>query len=115
MTEFEQQLARALERREPPAGFTSRVLAEASRQRPVRSRWSAWRWTLVLRAAPVMAALLVVAGGALYQNHERIERGEAAKQQLLLAVRIAGAKLHDAQQRVVSIGEIRGAGIEEEQ
>ena len=115
MTDFEQQLARALERREPSAGFTSRVLAAASRQQPARSRWSAWRWALVSRAAPAMAALLVVAGGALYQNHERIERGEAAKRQLLLAVKIAGVKLHDAQQRVVSIGEIRGAGTEEEQ
>lgn len=115
MTEFEQQLARALERREPAAGFTSRVLAAASRQQPARSRWQAWRRALVLRAAPVMAALLVVAGGAFYQNHERMEQGEAAKQQLLLAVRIAGTKLHDAQQRVVSIGEIRRAGTEEEQ
>lgn len=114
MTEFEQQLVRALERREPPAGFTSRVLAAAS-LKPTRSRWQAWRWAFVLRAAPVMAALLVVAGGALYQNYERVERGEAAKQQLLLAVKIAGAKLYDARQRVVSIGAIRGAGTEEEQ
>ena len=49
MTEFEQQLAQALERREPPAGFTSRVLAAASQQ-PTRSRWQAWRWAFVLRA-----------------------------------------------------------------
>jgi anti-sigma-K factor RskA len=115
MAEFEQQLARALERHEPGVGFTSRVLAAAAQQQPVRSRWRAWRWVLVERAAPVMAALLVVAGGVFYQKRERTERGEAAKQQLLLAVKIAGAKLHDAQQRVVSIGEIRGAGTEEEQ
>lgn len=115
MTEFEQQLARALERREPSAGFTSRVLAATSRQQPTGSRWRAWPWALVLRVAPAMAALLVVMGGALYQKHERFERGEAAKRQLLLAVEIAGNKLYDARQRVVSIGEIRGAGIEEEQ
>lgn len=115
MTEFEQQLTRALERREPSAGFTSRVLTAASQQQRVRSRWQALRWAFVLRVAPVMAALLVVVGGALYQRHERSERGEVAKRQLLLAVKIAGAKLHDAQQRVVSIGEIGGAGIEEEQ
>ena len=62
-----------------------------------------------------MAAAARSAGGALYQNYERVERGEAAKRQLLLAVKIAGAKLYDAQQRVVSIGAIRGAGTEEEQ
>ena len=110
MTELEQQLAKALVRHEAPAGFTDRVLAavqESDRRVPwwrkvmVRPPASAWR------LVPATVALVIAMSGAFYQHHERAEQGEAAKRQLVTALKIAGEKLHTAQQRVVEIGEIR--------
>ncbi len=104
MTRFEEQLTEALVRREPPGDFVLRVLTMAANQPKLTAtaRLSLWlhrTW----RLAPVMAALLVLSGGAVYEQHERATRGEAAKHQLLMAMRIAGSKLHRAQHRVFGI------------
>lgn len=107
MNDLEEQLRRALARREPQADFTLRVLNAAAAERPPERRWNRWfrnKWDATLRFAPVMMALVLAAGGAFYQQHERLEQGAAAKQQLLIAMRIAGEKLHSAQQQVISIG-----------
>jgi hypothetical protein len=110
MTDFEQQLANALARREAPVGFAERVLAAAQESNPHVPWWrrvfvgasaSAWRFV------PATVALVIAMSGALYQHHETTEQGEAAKRQLVTALKIAGEKLHTAQQRVVGIGEIR--------
>ncbi len=104
MTPFEEDLKAALARKEPSRGFARRVL-ERAQQRPQRAMshrsWlpRAWAW----RLAPLAAALLLVTGGAMYHEHEREVRGQAAKQELLTAVRIAGSKLHEAQQHVIEI------------
>jgi hypothetical protein len=105
MTPFEQQLQEALARKEPSQDFAKRVLEKTNERQPgvlesVRAWWfeRAWVW----RLAPVMAALLLVSGGAVYREHERT-RGELAKDQLLIAMRIAGSKLHETQQQVIGI------------
>ena len=110
MTPFEEELKRALARREPSVGFTERVLAEAAMRRRksglatgltrVRRRLQA---TLAWRMAPVVAALLLFVGGGIYREHRREVRGLAAKRQLLTAMRIAGSKLREAGQRVKEI------------
>jgi hypothetical protein len=106
MTPFEEQLKDALGRKDPSQGFANRVLEKAQEQQPgvrraIRAWWfrRAWGW----RLAPVMAALLVVSGGAMYQEHERTVRGELAKEKLLIAMQIAGSKLHETQQQVIGI------------
>jgi hypothetical protein len=99
MTPFEELLKKALERREPSEGFTARVLAHANRQRQTDRSTFLQRlrsWRLI----PVLAGALVITGGIAIQRHEREARGEAAKRQLMLAMRIAGSKLHDAQMAV---------------
>jgi hypothetical protein len=58
-----------------------------------------WRW----RLAPLAAAVLAISGGALYWQHERIERGEAAKQKLLWAMQIAGSELQHTRQLVFQV------------
>ena len=118
MTRVEDELKNALRRREPPQGFTHRVLARAAE---IGSRQAdhAWRelWLKIfdqplapanlLRWATVtvLAAGLVV-GGVHYRNvqvqRERAQ-GEAAKARLLLALRIAGSKLQLAKARVDQI------------
>jgi hypothetical protein len=102
---FEEQLKRAMARREPAADFTACVLARVGQKQSRRAeleRWS-WlprRWTWGLAGAT--AALLVVSGSAIYQ-HERLLRGEAAKSEVLTAVRIAGVKLHQVRRHVLDV------------
>lgn len=108
MNEFERQLARALSRQDPGGDFTARVLAAAQKERRSRSVWKRWfspSRRHMLRLAPAMTALLMVATGAYFEQHQRIERGEAAKRQLLTAMRIASQKLYTTEQRVISMSE----------
>ncbi|MBV9300480.1 MAG: hypothetical protein JOY62_07510 [Acidobacteriaceae bacterium] len=105
MTSFEDQLRQALTRKEPPPNFAARVMERAKRQESVLAvgwQWLSGRaWTP--RLVPVMAALLLVGGAAFYREHQRATEGEAAKEKLLVAVRIAGSKLQKTQQQVMKI------------
>lgn len=111
MNDFEEQLKQALSRREPASDFAERVLAIAgSQSRPAAGvRLRLWfHRTRAWRLVPVMAALLMVTGGTVYEQHQRATRGEAAKEKLLVAMRIAGFTLHRAQHRIfdVEAGEV---------
>jgi hypothetical protein len=113
MTPFEEQLKQALAKQEPSADFTSRVLAEAARQerRKEARGWRAWfrkGWFQAplmpaWRLAPVVAAFLVMSGVVAYREHQREVEGQAAKQHLLQALRIAGTKLHRTQLKIVAM------------
>jgi hypothetical protein len=92
---LEQELKQALERKEPSPGFAARVAAAARPATPVRKAWFA-----VPRWAAAAAALLVVSGGGLgYRHHE----GMVAKEQVMQAMKITGAKLHRIQERVKEV------------
>jgi hypothetical protein len=95
----EDDLRRALARREPPEGFAERVVARLSEARPPARRWPRW-----LAAA---ACLLVLSGAAAEWQRERVRRAEQAKEQVLLALRITSTHLRTAQQRVLAIGTAR--------
>ena len=91
MAPLEDELRSALRRREPSPDFTERVLARVAAV-PVRRAPQPWvRWV-----AAMAATLLLAAGGLEYRHY----RGERAKDQVLLAVRIAGSKLNKAQKKV---------------
>lgn len=100
MTPFEEELKRALRRQEPSADFTERVLARcASSEATARvqvSFWQSWRFAFATAALCV----LMLGSGAAYQQHERTVKGMAAKRQLLLAMRIAGNKLQQVQEKL---------------
>jgi len=82
---LEQELAEALARKEPSAGFDGRVRARLQR----RPRW--------LAAA---AAVLVMAGsGEAWRWHQ----GQIAKEQVMTAMRIAGSKLNRVQMHLKGI------------
>ncbi|HUR81236.1 MAG TPA: hypothetical protein VM733_10745 [Thermoanaerobaculia bacterium] len=95
---LEQDLKRALRRESPPEGFAARVLQrierENTRQRP--KRW--WR---AVAASLTLTAVLGAWGAKTV--HERRE-GERARDQVLLALKIAGEKVRYAQQEVRTIG-----------
>jgi hypothetical protein len=76
---LEQELAKALARKEPAAGFDGRVRARMHR----RPRWLA-----------IAATILVMMGaGEAWHQH----RGQLVKEQVMTAMRIAGSKLNRVQ------------------
>ncbi|MGB9458108.1 MAG: hypothetical protein WCB12_18805 [Bryobacteraceae bacterium] len=86
---LENELRRALARQEPPEGFAERVLA-----RSVRGASDARRWL-------ALAAMVVVAAGAggAWRQHQ----GNEAKQEVILALKLASAPVHRIQSEVRGI------------
>jgi hypothetical protein len=108
MKDIDQELKHALRRCEPLEGFADRVLArlkeEERPQMALRPKVRLLHWP-VLRWA-VVAVLISMGIGLVYRAHEqRIEEANAllAKQQVMLALRIAGSKLRVAKQRVRAV------------
>ncbi len=106
MTRLEDELRNALQREKAPDGFAARVLAKAAEQERVRPRWwsvlfevHAFRWA----AAGALCLILAVAGLEYWNARTERARGEQAKAQLMLALRITGSKLQLAQQKVQGI------------
>ncbi len=121
MKPLDDELRNALKRREPPPGFTGRVMARVEQlaegrartaAKPARSRWALWSpasWfgrkvSVSFGAVAAMAAVVLLAVGvALWQEH-RIEQerreGEAARAQLIEALRVTSAKLNHVRTKV---------------
>lgn len=106
MDEFERELRQALERRPAPPGLKRRLMAQRDAN-AARRGWHAW----LSRAgygrgwATATAALLLLAmagGGVRWELDRRQEerRGEAAREQVLTALRITGHALNQVQTRL---------------
>lgn len=118
---LEDELKKALRRQQEPEGFADRVLARAALQSsaqqkaPHQSGWAIFARPLVRWPALAAISLSLVAGSLHYRQIQvdkaRIERaqGEAAKQRLMLALRIAGSKLQMAKTKVNESTETPGA------
>lgn len=96
MDHLERDLGEALRREDPPQGFAERVLAAAAARTAARRRTARW-------ALAAAACLLTTAGIEQYRDHRERVRGEAAKDQVMLALRITGAKLEAIQAKVLQI------------
>ena len=93
MSDFEHELRSVLRREDPPSGFAARVMARtAAKAAPRRAG---------RLAAAIAACLLLSVGGFEYRQY----RGRKAKQELLLALDIAGSKLNRVQQRVSALSQ----------
>jgi len=113
MDNLEKQLGRALTRKDPPADFTAKVMARVAGKKESRSHW--WNFLMMptQRAALAfgLAGLMLVGGcGVAYQQYHANERrrAEAARDQLLVALRITGTQLNHVS-RVLS-----SAAVEEQ-
>ena len=111
MSNLEDNLKAALERTDPPPGFSGRVLARLNGQAPPKVAW--WDLLSVLLRPPriqwvalsVILSIMIPFAGIRYQKERRLRtEGEKAKEQLVFAVHIAGNKLHRVQQKVLEIG-----------
>ena len=103
--ELEAALRRTLRREEAPAGFAERVLAEAALREKTTVVTLPQRNRVIrmpgLRFAAAAALLLATTLGIRYhsEQQERVQ-GEAARDQVMLALRITSNKLHRVQMRV---------------
>jgi len=108
MSRLDDALREALRRQDPGPESTARVLRLAAAP-PKESWWRALvsgfgpprlRWA----TAAALACLLLVSGGLQYRY---VAEGRRAKEQLVLALRIAGTKLNQARDRVrqINVGE----------
>lgn len=123
MRPLDEELRSAMRRREPPPGFTGRVMARVEQLAEERARTSgrpagartAWRPFAWLgrqvsvsfgAVAAVASVVLLAVGFALWQQH-RIEQerrqGEAARAQLIEALRVTSAKLNRVRSKVRSV------------
>jgi hypothetical protein len=118
MNRFDEELKLALRREEPSPDFTDRVMArvaELQKQEKPREK-TGWLRRLAeffqqpqmkWATAGAMAVLLVIAGFGVHHRREsermrlaEIAEGERAKEQVMLAMRTASAKLNAAQRKV---------------
>lgn len=114
MKELDDELRHALRREPAPTGFAERVLQRAENEAKapavvVRPEWGRRRLSRPLvRLAAAAALIAAVAGGIQYRNYEnaRAERaaGEAARDQVLEALRITASKLQLVQAKVREAG-----------
>ncbi len=106
MSRLDDALREALRREEPPEGFAGRVMARIEARKERAGAWdglmAAWRGPR-LRWAGALAGAVLLIGTAAYQETQRAE-GEQAKRQVMLALRITGAKLDLARARIQRVG-----------
>ena len=102
--EFERLLHRELQAREAPAGFSARVMALLPQTPAAAIPQTAPQrfWLPALRWTAAALALMGIAGGG-YWEHQRMERiaGERARGQVILALHISAATLHDVLHKIV--------------
>lgn len=107
MNRLEDELKRALRQVEPPAGFAERVLARAASEKEKKKARSLfgfeWLGASNLRWATACALCIVLATSGILYHREQRRRGEEAKEQLMLALRITSSKLQIATESVRDI------------
>ena len=119
MNRLEDALKHALRQEEAPEGFADRVLncvAKPSINEPATRRF--WRGLFAQplvrwAAAAAVCAAVVICGIQYRQAQQERAEGEAAKQQLVLALRIAGSKLQLAKSKVQQIQATQNRNQEE--
>lgn len=108
MDEFERELQQALERRPAPPGLKRRIM-EARNARRERRSWfrsvfafpHAGMWMKV--AATVLIAAAVGGGVEWHAKQVQEQReGEAARQQVMTALRITGHALNEVQTKLAA-------------
>jgi anti-sigma-K factor RskA len=102
---FDDELRRAFERKDPPAGFADRVLARISQtrssgdesRRPQKtSSPFQFRWIAAIAALAVLA----VASSQYYSSRQAALEEERVKEQLRVSLQIASEKLNEVGRKV---------------
>ena len=102
---LEDAVKHALCRQDAPEDFTQRVMARIAAQnsapQPARDSWLGLFTQPIIRWAALAAvAAAMIFGVHIYTVRRERAQGEAAKQRLMLALRVAGSKLQLAKAKV---------------
>ncbi len=110
MDQYELELKRALERREPGSDFTARVMSQIRSERSLAadetgervvsfSRWRSgiWRWT----AVGAVAASLTL--GSVVEQRRSERRAQIAEAELYETLLLAGEKISQARAEVTGV------------
>jgi hypothetical protein len=98
MRDFEDDLRQALRPIDPGDQFAERVLQRLpTQQRSGRLRQPIWRWVPAALAASLVVAVLTV---QQYRQYREQQAGDAARQQVMQALRMTSEKL-DVAYRIV--------------
>jgi hypothetical protein len=99
MDEFERELRQAFERRPAPPSLKRRLMEQRSRTRTLRLHRRVVWWER-LAASVVLAGVL---GGVLAWRHaDEVRKGEAAREQVLTALRITNHALNEMNARLAA-------------
>jgi anti-sigma-K factor RskA len=96
MTDFERELRQTLRRRDPARDLTAGIMARVSGSRRPKRRWTfGFEWRPILAATAVVAML--AAGLDRYREYQR---GQEAKRELILALRITAKELARVNEKI---------------
>lgn len=105
---LEQELRRALRRKDPPTGFDDRVLSRIAAGETVRLSQPQSTWARL--SLPIAASVMLAFGAAAYLHHqqqrheeERQARIEQSARKVVLALQIASETISAAQAKVEEI------------
>lgn len=104
MDDFEEKLKKALQRKSPSRDFSARVTARLAKGTIEKERRTP-QWRSYFRWAMAAALILASTGTFTYYQRREREQGEAARQQVLIALRITNEKLQIAQHKVQHLSE----------
>ena len=96
MDEFEQELQQAFSRRPAPPSLKRRLM-EKSRAKVVVRPWVTWQ-----RLAASLALTAVLAGGVEWRIAQERRKEEAAREQVLTALRITSHALNEMNARLAA-------------
>lgn len=99
--DFEQELRQAMERRPAPPCLKRKLMEQRSRRRTQQLRSHRILWQ---RLAAGLALTAVLGGGVAWRDHEDRRRGEAAREQVLTALRITGHALNQVNSQLAAHG-----------
>ena len=105
---LEQELRRALRRKDPPSGFDDRVLSRMAAGETVRLAQPQTRWARL--SLPIAASVMLAFGATVYmqQQQQRLEQEQQARveqsaREVVLALQIASDTIAAAQAKVEEI------------
>jgi hypothetical protein len=114
----EEDLKKALQRKDPGPGFTQRVMARIGQEQEadaaaIPKKKTDLRWWRTLQSHPALAGalaalVLIIGSGLGYQQYQRVQqqkrveeqKAELAKEQVVQALKITNAKLSHVFRRV---------------
>jgi hypothetical protein len=102
MDEFEQELKQALERRPAPPGLKRKLMERRSARQTRRPWFGVAHAGMWMKLAATLVIVGILGGGVEWRvkQVEEQRRGEAAREQVMTALRITGHALDQVQERV---------------